>query len=382
MSTDDLPEAIATKVRPVFRLRAMTVDDDKPLSGFLPDGPDVAGAVRVSPQKPSERQKEKLHRQKEWDRLDREYAEINLKKIASVQPEKSGVYPAAAARSIEYWTWHQVLSWIKHRCREKLKVTGTSWYDDDDRLRLTAAIQRGEINCFDPDSWLKVPQHRAFDREREPNVLFRADDVIALWPAAFLKPFAEVVAEYYRRFGKSPTADLSDEKEVVIEPLTRSKMMAIVACIKRGDRPKGRYKQGFPKPNGRVSRMGEFAYRIQLEVLSDRRDRHNAEVTKRRAAKADLEKIMVIKGAIPNDTPLVSSKLQPQAREFEAGFDAGRIRHLLLDLEKNKHPWLIEGTEIQRLLDSSGKPPPDIDNELCEALSLDVENGPQLIPGQ
>jgi hypothetical protein len=163
--------------------------------------------VRVSPQKPSEHQKEKLHRWKEWDRLDREYAEINLKKIASVQPVKSGVDPAAAPRPIEYWTWHQGLLWIKHRCREKLNATGTSWYDDDGRLRLTVAIQRGEIDCFDPDGWLKIPQHRAFDREREPNVLLRADDAIALWPAAFLEPFTEVIAEYYRRSGKSPSSE-------------------------------------------------------------------------------------------------------------------------------------------------------------------------------
>jgi hypothetical protein len=45
---------------------------------------------------------------------------------------------------------------------------------------------------------------------------------------------------------------------------------------------------------------------------------------------------------------------------------------LLLDLENNKHPWLVAGSEIQRLLSSAGKPPPDIDNELCEALSSGI----------
>jgi hypothetical protein len=397
MSTDDLPEGRQGKVQqagPGFRWRATTADGDKPLSVGLADRLDIAVAVRVSPQEPSDRQKEKLHRQKEWDRLDREYAKINLKNIASVQPVKFGVHPAAAPRSIEYWTWWQVLFWIKHRCREKLKVTGTSWYDDDARLRLTVAIQRGEIDCVDPDSWLKVPQHRAFDREREPNVLFRADDVIALWPAAFLQPFPEVVAEYYRRSGKSPSSEdgspevpndiqslaisqnnqppLSNEKEAVVEPITRSKLKAIVAFIKRGDRPKGKYKESFPRPKGGVSRMAEFAYRVLLQVLPDRRDQHNAEVTKRRNAKADRENLFEkTRGTLSSH---LSSNLQSQSRKFEVGFKDDQIRHLLLQLENNEHPWLIEGKEMKRLLDTPGCPPPDIDNDLCEALPLDIAN--------
>jgi hypothetical protein len=166
---------------------------------------------------------------------------------------------------------------------------------------------------------------------------------------------------------------LCDAKGVGVKALTRSKLKAIYAFLRRGDRPKGKHKTSFPKPKSSVSRMDEFAYRVQLEVLPDRRDRHNAEVAKRRTAKADRGNVIKINGALPREV-VVISKLQPQTREFETGFDAGRIRHLLLDLENNRHTWLAEGREIQRLLNSPGKRPPDIDNELCEASSSDIRH--------
>jgi hypothetical protein len=177
--SDELEQEMQNRSDRPFRWRATAGDGDKPLGGGLGDRADVAIAVRVS--RPRGRHLEA------WDSHDRDYAALKLKQIAAVQPVRSGTRPVAAPRPIEYWNWWQVLSWIKHRCREKLKVTGMDRHDGL-HLCLTVAIQQGEIECIDP-SGLKVPCGRPFNHEREPNVLFRANDIIEKWPAAFLEPF-------------------------------------------------------------------------------------------------------------------------------------------------------------------------------------------------
>jgi hypothetical protein len=278
-----------------------------------------------------------------------------------------------------FWNYFESLSWATYRLPEKLHaITAKSrrssvFYGTEQSERLRKEFWRvwrqGTIKAFIRGT--EVLPAAALDPRiiEDADLVFEAVTLKAKW-----RPSVDVLIDGRSLLTSQDNPPLRDKKEVVLDPLTRSKLKAICAFLRRGDRPKGEYKTSFPKPKGSVSRMDEFAYRVQLEVLSDRRDRHNAEVNKRRAAKVDRETAIVKNGAIPSDV-LVTSKLQPQAREFETGFDAGRIRHLLLDLEQNKHPWLVEGTEIGRLLNSLGNPPPDIDNDLCEALSSDIQHG-------
>jgi hypothetical protein len=274
-------------------------------------------------------------------------------------------------------SYDDALRWIRYRCPEKLSSGFHRWYHGERNRcigELRKKLEAGELIGVAEDGHEILPAAWGFiEFETIPIVRLRWRDLRDLWPAAFLDNQFLKSAGAPRTGSTSQNNQRTPDTEVVIEPITRSKLKAIFIFLQRGDRPKGKYRKSFPTPMGSMSVMDEFAYRVQLEVLSDRRDRHNAEVAKRRAAKADRENVIKINGALPHEV-VVTSKLQPQTREFETGFDAGRIRHLLLDLENNRHTWLAEGREIQRLLNSPGKPPPDIDNELCEASSSDIRH--------
>jgi hypothetical protein len=187
MSTDDLPEAIATKARPVFRLRAITVDGE----GFLPEGPTV-GAVRASPRELSDRQKQdqkqELHRRNEWNRLDREYAEIDPRKGEAAGP------PYWRGRFLEpFWNYFEALSWMIYRLPEKLhEITSrnyrsVNWYGGEDfeqrRREFLREWQLGTIKAFIRGSEIKPAA--AVDPTsltNDPDLVFQASTLTSRWP--------------------------------------------------------------------------------------------------------------------------------------------------------------------------------------------------------
>jgi hypothetical protein len=230
---------------------------------------------------------------------------------------------------------------------EVLQATGIP-FGKNERVNILSDLWRGFILDFEASS-VKDNGGRRFDGVRITH--------------------AEVAAAEVPREVQSTdllTASAADSQnspslpDKMLKEETRLKLKAIVAFHQKGGRSKGMYRN-ISSPMGSVLPETEFAYRIMIEVRPDLKSQHNAWVAKSRSAKADLENVYRSNRAPPRDAV---TKLQP--RKLETGFSAVTIKKLVLDLENDKHPWLIRGDNFKQLLNSPGDAPPDIDNEPCE----------------
>lgn len=105
-----------------------------------------------------------------------------------------------------YGDTYQVLSWIRHRCPEKLDAINASnmrrvfWYGGDSPDRCDRALRRelvaGTIVAI-AESGLELPAAAwAFvGANQQPNVRIRWADVHRVWPAAFLGDVVGLVAQ-------------------------------------------------------------------------------------------------------------------------------------------------------------------------------------------
>jgi hypothetical protein len=277
--------------------------------------------------------------------------------------------PASSSFSNVHWTYLEALSWFLYRNPEQVGSIDASdfrrlnWYNPAFQAGVKAfrrECELGNVKGFrrgtsiPPAGWVDL------DARKDPHIVFAAADVFSHWPepAGTLSDDAVLRERSASSEGQSP-ADLNGER---LDDETRAKLIAIVDLYNEGARATGEYKNINP-PRG-VSRLEELAYRVLLRVHPERKRQHNAEVEKRRAAKARHENSLVTNGASPAATS-IAARLPAQTRVLDGGFSSERIRHLILDLEANKHSWLIDGEIFRRMKNSPGVPPPDIDNEPC-----------------
>jgi hypothetical protein len=281
--------------------------------------------------------------------LDREFAE-----------RAQSQAPADSAFLKVHWTYVEALSWVFYRDPERFgsidvqNFRRLNWYDPafqacckafrrECELGNVVGFRRGAMIA--PAGWIDL------DARKDPDIVFASAGVVLRWPAhadTITDDDAEVSSQAV------PTGDKIDDD-------TRAKLTAIVALYRKGARATKPHRN-IKSPSRRVSSLQEFAYRVLLEVQPRRKQQHNAEVEKQRVLKAQRENSCVINGA-PPATAIITAKLPAQVRELDDGFSAERIRHLILDLQNNKYPWLIDGEAFSKMKDSPGVPPPDIDNE-------------------
>ena len=315
------------------------------------------------------------------------------KKLTAIEKfnSRQAVLQVEAQFSSAHWTFAQALGWGIHQVpaaiasiTDRTRPTFAAYEPlyDQRREELRKACENGIILAYRYGEREPIAKHEWAKQVWwnldlfEGSVLFVRDEILKFWPPGFIGPMLPEAAEksedlqpahgtltcateYCAPARRRNTAD--DLESPSLEEQTRLKLKAIVAFYQMGGRSKGKFCNVSGPRN--VKAEVEFAYRIMLEVRPDLKLKHRDVVKKKLAERSSRAVAYENNGVRPLDN---FPKLSPQPRKLEKGFSGPNIKKLVLALEGNRHPWLIEGDAFKILLNSPGVDPPDIDNELCE----------------